>query len=69
MGREVEAITLTHFDGEFTEALTDNYLKLLVRGEHNPNTLLRSRVEAVESDTLLGSLVAVSPPIAATVSA
>ena len=28
VGREVEAITLTHFDGERTEALTDNYLKL-----------------------------------------
>ena len=28
VGRELEAITLTHFDGEFTEALTDNYLKL-----------------------------------------
>ena len=55
VGRELEAITLTHYDGEFTEALTDNYLKLRVRGEHRPNTLLRSRIEAVESDTLLGS--------------
>ena len=32
VGREVEAITLTHFDGEYTEALTDNYLKLRLRG-------------------------------------
>src|SRR5271165_5474817 len=56
VGRELEAITLTHFDGEFTEALTDNYLKLNVRGKHKPNTLLRSRIDAVESDTLLGSL-------------
>src|SRR5271165_6967596 len=32
VGRELEAITLTHFDGEFTEALTDNYLKLRIRG-------------------------------------
>ena len=31
VGREVEAITLTHFDGEYTEALTDNYLKLRMR--------------------------------------
>src|SRR5208283_3333832 len=29
IGRELEAITLTHYDGKFTEALTDNYLKLL----------------------------------------
>ena len=28
VGREVEAITLTSYDGEYTEALTDNYLKL-----------------------------------------
>ena len=56
VGRELEAITLTHFDGEFTEALTDNYLKLRVRGEHKSNTLLRSRIDAVENDTLLGSL-------------
>jgi len=56
VGRELEAITLTHHDGEFTEALTDNYLKLNVRGKHKPNTLLRSRIDAVESDTLLGSL-------------
>src|SRR5271157_2091245 len=55
VGRELEAITLTHYDGEFTEALADNYLKLRVRGEHRPNTLLRSKIEAVESDTLLGS--------------
>ena len=50
VGRELEAITLTHYDGEFTEALTDNYLKLHVRGEHDPNTLLRSRIEAVASE-------------------
>jgi threonylcarbamoyladenosine tRNA methylthiotransferase MtaB len=55
VGRELEAITLTNYDGEFTEALTDNYLKLRVRGKHKPNTLLRSRIDAVESDTLLGS--------------
>ncbi len=30
VGRELDAITLTHYDGEFTEALTDNYLKLRV---------------------------------------
>ena len=69
VGRELEAITLTHFDGEFTEALTDNYLNLLVRGEHNPNTLLRSRVEAVEDDTLLGSFAGMSQPVSAAVSA
>src|SRR5271167_4170081 len=37
VGRELEAITLTHYDGQSTEALTDNYLKLHLRGEHQAN--------------------------------
>src|SRR5208337_2416920 len=41
VGREVEAITLTHYDGEFTEALTDNYLKLHLRGKHMANRLMK----------------------------
>ena len=54
VGREVEAITLTHFDGEYTEAITDNYLKLLVRGQRESNILLRARVDATRSDALIG---------------
>ena len=54
VSREVEAITLTHFDGECTEALTDNYLKLRVRGQHPSNYRTHARVEAVENDTLIG---------------
>jgi threonylcarbamoyladenosine tRNA methylthiotransferase MtaB len=56
VGREVEAITLTHFDGEYTEALTDNYLKLRVRGQHDPNRLIHAAVFAVESDGMVGAL-------------
>ncbi len=53
VGREVEAITLTHFDGEYTEALTDNYLKLRVRGRHESNQWLRSQqVELVRNGML-----------------
>jgi len=54
VGRELEAITLTHFDGEYTEALTDNYLKLHVRGKHPSNQQLRIAVESVHHDSLLG---------------
>ena len=54
VGRELQAITLTHFDGEYTETLTDNYLKLFLRGKHDPNVLLRTRVDATRSDALLG---------------
>ncbi len=56
VGRELEAITLTQFDGEFTEALTDNYLKLQIRGRHKSNEWLRCRVEVVANDALVGSL-------------
>ncbi len=54
IGRDVEAITLTHYDGEFTEALTDNYLKLRVRGQCHANQQIRVRIEAVRDDTLIG---------------
>src|SRR5208337_3106073 len=37
VGRELEAITLTHYNGEFTEALTDNYLKVRILGCYEPN--------------------------------
>src|SRR5215471_2763643 len=32
VGRELEVITLTRQDAEYTEALSDNYLKILVAG-------------------------------------
>jgi threonylcarbamoyladenosine tRNA methylthiotransferase MtaB len=57
IGREVDAITLTHVDGVFTEALTDNYLKLRVRGRHLANQQLRVAMEASQDDALVGSLV------------
>ena len=55
VGRELEAITLTHFDGEYTEALTDNYLKLLICGEHNSNKLVRLLVTGARADALVAS--------------
>lgn len=54
IGRELEAITLTHFDGEHTEALTDNYLKLQVHGKHDSNQRLRLAVVMVQRDALVG---------------
>ena len=55
VGRALEAITLTHFDGEYTEALTDNYLKLQVRGRQEANRRMRVAIQAAGSDALLGS--------------
>jgi threonylcarbamoyladenosine tRNA methylthiotransferase MtaB len=60
VGREVEAITLTHFDGEYTEALTDNYLKLKLRGNSEPNRQFIARILGSMNDALIG-LVATSP--------
>ena len=56
VGRDVEAITLTHFDGEYTEALTDNYLKLKVRGHYTANERARFAIAAVQPDALVGGL-------------
>ena len=56
VGREVEAITLTHFDGEYTEALTDNYLKMRVRGRHDANQQMHAMVENLRDETIVGSV-------------
>ncbi len=51
IGKQLEAITLnvTHnnSDGEFSEALTDNYQKLYLKGRHQPNRWITARVTAV----------------------
>lgn len=55
VGRELSAITLSHCDGEFTEALTDNYLKLHLRGRHGANQIVTAAIEGISSDGLIGS--------------
>src|SRR5205085_5917405 len=56
VGRTLEAITLQQRDANFTDALTDNYLKLRLRGPHAPNQWLRAQIEALTPDGLLGSV-------------
>jgi threonylcarbamoyladenosine tRNA methylthiotransferase MtaB len=58
LGKTVEAITLNVFDGASTEVLTDNYLKLRLRGRHEANQWVDARVEEVESGTLMATSVA-----------
>jgi threonylcarbamoyladenosine tRNA methylthiotransferase MtaB len=53
IGRELEAITLTHYDGEYTEALTDNYLRLLLSGRHERNQRFRALVVNATPDSLV----------------
>jgi threonylcarbamoyladenosine tRNA methylthiotransferase MtaB len=52
VGKTVEAITLNVFDGNSTEALTDNYLKVRLQGQHEPNQWVKVWVEQVEAGTL-----------------
>jgi tRNA A37 methylthiotransferase MiaB len=56
VGKTVEAITLNGFDDEWTEALTENYLPLRVRGKSSANQWVRVRVEDMVAGTLLGRL-------------
>ena len=62
IGKKLEAITLNVMgndrDGEFTEALTDNYLKLRLKGRHEPNQWETVRVQAVVDGSLAGDRVA-----------
>ena len=72
VGKTIEAITLgvdgvsgregIHHAGHetvvtFTEALTDNYQKLLVRERHAPNQWVTVRIEQVQDAAFLGQLV------------
>ena len=56
--KEIDAITLNISGSSareaFTEALTDNYLKLRVRGRHFPNQWLRARIIDVVNGSLIG---------------
>jgi threonylcarbamoyladenosine tRNA methylthiotransferase MtaB len=54
VGATVEAITLHARSGNFTEALTDNYLKMRVAGDLEANRWLRVLVEGTDCESLLG---------------
>ena len=60
VGKTVEAITLNVIgndsDGEFTEALTDNYLKLRLRGRHEPNRWQTATIRKMTAGSLAGSI-------------
>jgi len=64
VGRNLDTITLNivseNSDGLWTEALTDNYLKVSLCGHHDSNQWLRAQVLDVADGQLLGTLHA--PP-------
>jgi MiaB/RimO family radical SAM methylthiotransferase len=47
---------------DFTEALTDNYQKLYLKGRHTPNRWISVQVERVEEGALVGSLAQPAEP-------
>jgi tRNA A37 methylthiotransferase MiaB len=57
IGRPVQAITLNRTqsrpDGHFTEALTDNFLKLLLPGRYAANHWVRAHPEQVVGEVLV----------------
>ena len=55
-GTTVEAITLHAGGAEFTEALTENYLKVKISGHHEANRWRDVNVEGVDGEVLVGEL-------------
>jgi threonylcarbamoyladenosine tRNA methylthiotransferase MtaB len=60
IGKPLEAITLNVVHdsaaGELTEALTDNYQKLYLKGHHEPNRWITAHIEEVEGGAFVGDL-------------
>ncbi len=56
VGRTVHAITLHSPAGEFTQALTDNYLEVQLAGRHEANQWAQIRIEASTEGGLVGSI-------------
>jgi len=57
VGTAVEAITLQTGNTEFTEALTDNYLKMKTFGHHDANRWMDVRVVGMNGEILMGNAV------------
>ncbi len=60
VGKTLSTITLTHFDGQHTETLTDNYQKLFVSGRHQANQIRPVIVESVSTEGMFGTLLPAS---------
>jgi threonylcarbamoyladenosine tRNA methylthiotransferase MtaB len=56
VGRTVEVITLQNSQGGFTEALSDNYLKVLLAGQHPGNLLLGAVITDISGDGLIAAI-------------
>jgi threonylcarbamoyladenosine tRNA methylthiotransferase MtaB len=54
LGQTLDVITLQAGCEGWTEALSDNYLKVKIAGHDGPNTMMRIRIAGLEDDGLLG---------------
>jgi len=67
VGKMVEAITLHGQGGAcpggFTQALTDNYLRMIEEGWHEANQWIRVRVEGLAGDRLVGQVAGGGPQV------
>ena len=55
VGQTLEAITLNVQEGNSTEALTDNYLKMRLAGKRDSNRWVQAQVAGMDGETLVGS--------------
>jgi threonylcarbamoyladenosine tRNA methylthiotransferase MtaB len=53
VGQPLDVITLHNADGESTEALSDNYLKVRVAGQHGPNQVIKVDVTEASDEGLV----------------
>lgn len=53
IGRTLEAITLQAGSNDWTEALSDNFLKIRIAGQHRANEWMRIEVEGIGDENLL----------------
>jgi len=54
VGTVVEAITLRTGGADFTEALTDNYLKMKISGHHEANRWIHVNIEGMNGEMIEG---------------
>jgi threonylcarbamoyladenosine tRNA methylthiotransferase MtaB len=61
IGKQLEAITLNVVsatpDGKFTEALTDNYQKLFLKGRQAPNRWIAAHIESINGGAFGGVVI------------
>jgi threonylcarbamoyladenosine tRNA methylthiotransferase MtaB len=55
IGRELDVLTLTNYDGSRTEALSENYVKVFVTGSFAANQIVRVNVSGVDGDWMTGT--------------